>query len=124
MGADTMSLSRMNGSIVELVCALLVVRRFNTGDRVVMRWTGHGCHVAELNGIPHRGSPSIRRHLHPQAQRRQEHGDQGLLFPVASSSASRVNASFQDGRPSEPWIDHRTNFVAPISGARSVMSSR
>ena len=30
---------------------------FSTGDRVVVRWTGSGEHVAELNGIPATGKP-------------------------------------------------------------------
>jgi len=30
---------------------------FSTGDRVVVRWTGSGTHVADMNGIPATGKP-------------------------------------------------------------------
>ena len=32
---------------------------FSSGDKVVVRWTGTGEHVAELNGIPHTGKKSM-----------------------------------------------------------------
>jgi predicted ester cyclase len=30
---------------------------FSAGDRVVVRWTGSGSHVGELNGVPSTGKP-------------------------------------------------------------------
>jgi steroid delta-isomerase-like uncharacterized protein len=32
-----------------------IVELFSAGDRVVVRWTGTGTHVAEMNGIPATG---------------------------------------------------------------------
>jgi steroid delta-isomerase-like uncharacterized protein len=34
-----------------------VEEMFSTDDKVVVRWTGTGTHVAEVNGIPPTGKP-------------------------------------------------------------------
>ena len=74
------------------------------------------------------GFLGIVRRLDERVPRRRAAGRTGArrrdLTPRRGRQPRRRSASSQLGRPSEPRIVQRTNFVGPISGARADIISR
>ena len=63
---------------------------FSSGDKVVVRWTGTGEHVAELNGIAPTGKAiNVERDLHPPDAGRQDRRDLGGLGHARLLAANR-----------------------------------